>query len=116
MSVLLPSDLAFALADTTRLRVLVLLHRARRELCVCELTAALDLVQPKMSRHLKALRDAQILRAQRSGQWVYYRLNPALPLWAVEVLRGFADGAESQAPYRDDLARLKTACGATGCR
>ncbi|MCB1736762.1 MAG: metalloregulator ArsR/SmtB family transcription factor, partial [Gammaproteobacteria bacterium] len=83
MSALLASDLAFAVADTTRLRVLVLLYRARRELCVCELTAALDLVQPKISRHLKALRDTQILSTRRSGQWVYYRLNPALPLWAV---------------------------------
>ena len=50
-------ELLALLADETRLRALVLLAR-NDELCVCELTSALDVVQPKVSRHLAALREA----------------------------------------------------------
>src|SRR5512144_2200529 len=49
-----------ALADGTRLRALVLLTR-ETSLCVCELTAALDVSQPKMSRHLAPLRALDIV-------------------------------------------------------
>jgi DNA-binding transcriptional ArsR family regulator len=49
-----------ALADGTRLRALVLLTR-EGSLCVCELTAALAVSQPKMSRHLAALRALDIV-------------------------------------------------------
>ena len=106
MSELTPSDLAFAVADPTRLRLLVLLHTSRRELCVCELTTSLDLDQPKISRHLKALRERGVLSTRRDGQWIHYRLDPQLPLWAIDVLRGFADGTTGQTPYVDDAARL----------
>lgn len=112
MSELTPADLTFALADPTRLRLLMLLHTARRELCVCELTTALGLDQPKISRHLKALRDKALLSTRRDGQWVFYRLDPKLPLWAVDVLRGFVDGAIGHTPYSDDAARLE---GGAGC-
>ena len=44
-----------ALSDLTRLRMLVLLSH-EGELCVCELTHALDEIQPKISRHLAQLR------------------------------------------------------------
>jgi len=73
-----PEDLFKALADPTRLRCLMLLSM-ERELCVCELTHALDEIQPKVSRHLASLRDQGIVRDRRQGQWVYYRLNPELP-------------------------------------
>jgi ArsR family transcriptional regulator len=49
-----------ALADGTRLRALVLLTE-QPSLCVCELTAALGVSQPKMSRHLAALRALDIV-------------------------------------------------------
>ena len=73
------------LADETRLKSLLLIQR-EGELCVCELMAALDEVQPKISRHLALLRQDQLLLDRRQGQWIYYRLNPALPGWASIVL------------------------------
>jgi len=51
-----------ALADPTRLRALVLLQQ-EGELCVCELTYVLGVVQPKVSRHPAPLREAGIVRA-----------------------------------------------------
>lgn len=73
------------LSDETRLRC-VLLIQQESELCVCELTAALDEIQPKISRHLAQLRTCELLVDRRQGQWVFYRINPALPDWAKTVL------------------------------
>lgn len=84
---LTPLLLFKCLADETRLQLLQLVH-AERELCVCELTCALALSQPKVSRHLALLRKADLLVDRRQGQWVYYRINPQLPGWAKDVLLG----------------------------
>lgn len=73
------------LADDTRLRCLLLIAR-EQELCVCELTEALQEIQPKISRHLAQLRENDLLLDRRQGQWVFYRINPAMPDWAKAVL------------------------------
>jgi len=73
------------LADDTRLRCLLLIH-LEEELCVCELMTALDEIQPKVSRHLAQLRKCGLLIDRRQGQWVFYRMNPDLPKWALQVL------------------------------
>ena len=62
-----------ALADETRLRILVLLLDG--ELCVCELIAALKLPQSTVSRHLAYLKNTGWLEDRRQGVWMYYRLN-----------------------------------------
>ena len=74
------------LADETRLRCLLLIEH-EQELCVCEITEALDEIQPKISRHLAQLRECGILIDRRQGQWVFYRVNQALPDWAKSVLK-----------------------------
>ena len=80
-----PVSIYKCLADDTRLRSLLLITR-EGELCVCELMAALDENQPKISRHLAQLRQFDLLVDRRQGQWVFYRLNPALPTWVRELL------------------------------
>ncbi len=62
-----------ALADDLRLQVLEQLRR--RELCVCDLCAQLGVAQSKLSFHLKALKDAQLIRSRQEGRWIYYSLN-----------------------------------------
>jgi len=79
-----------SLADDTRTRITLLIAR-EGELCVCELTAALEQSQPKISRHLALLRSSGLLADRRQGQWVYYRLHPELPTWVTEVLKGVVD-------------------------
>lgn len=93
------------LADPTRRRILVLLE-GQEELCVCELTHALDAIQPKISRHLALLRESEVVLDRRRGQWVYYRLNPELPDWARQVLTATAAGVAVEKPYRDDRKAL----------
>jgi ArsR family transcriptional regulator len=73
------------LADETRLRCMLLIEH-EGELCVCELTEALQDSQPKISRHLAQLRGCNLLIDRRQGQWIFYRINPGLPDWAQQVL------------------------------
>jgi ArsR family transcriptional regulator, arsenate/arsenite/antimonite-responsive transcriptional repressor len=62
-----------ALSDPTRLEILRCLASCER--CVCDLTDALDASQPRLSFHLKVLREAGLVSDRRSGRWVYYTVN-----------------------------------------
>lgn len=62
-----------ALSDEIRLEVIEQLRNGER--CVCELTEALGIAQPRLSWHLRALKDAGILADRKEGRWVYYALT-----------------------------------------
>src|SRR6476646_7910992 len=64
-----------ALADPTRVAIVNRLA-AIDEVCVCDLTSAFELSQPTISHHLRLLRDAGLVEAERRGTWAYYRLVP----------------------------------------
>lgn len=102
----LPETLFASLAHEARLRCLVLLHQ-EDELCVCELTHALDQAQPIISRHLAQLREAGWVEDHRKGQWVYYRLHGDLPVWARKALAAAASGIGDKPPYSTDRSRLR---------
>ena len=104
---LLPENYFKCLSDETRLRCLMLLSK-EGELCVCELTIALELSQPKISRHLAPLRHNGILQDSRIGQWVSYKINPDLPAWAFAVLTAAEQGTAGSLIYQQDFKRLKT--------
>jgi ArsR family transcriptional regulator len=63
-----------ALGDETRLRLIERLRGG--EQCVCDLTDDLAASQPRLSFHLKTLKDAGLVTDRREGRWVYYALNP----------------------------------------
>lgn len=65
-----------ALGDETRLAILRQL-RAEGEVCACAFRACCTLAQPTVSHHLRVLREAGLVSADKRGLWVYYRLNPA---------------------------------------
>jgi ArsR family transcriptional regulator len=62
-----------ALSDPLRLQVMELLRD--RELCVCDLCEHLQVAQSKLSFHLKALKEADLVRTRQDGRWIYYSLN-----------------------------------------
>ena len=97
-----------ALADATRRRILALLVN-QGELCVCELTAALNDIQPKISRHLCVLKDAGIVIPRREGTWMFYRLAVSLPAWADVLLETLPRGVVAE--LKADLKRLNTMAG-----
>jgi ArsR family transcriptional regulator len=75
-----PVDLFGAFASPTRLRILNLLV-AEKEVCVCDLCEVLEERQPKVSRHLAILRDAELVRVRTDGRWKFYALaKPASAL------------------------------------
>jgi ArsR family transcriptional regulator len=71
------ADLALsfkALADPTRVSIVNRL--AAGECCVCDLTAVFELSQPTVSHHLRTLREAGLVEAERRGTSALYRLVP----------------------------------------
>lgn len=62
-----------ALADPTRIKILKMLEH--RELCVCEIHAALHLAQPTISKHLKILEVAGLVDKRKEAQFVTYFLE-----------------------------------------
>ena len=94
------------LSDDTRIRLLMLLQ-SEGELCVCELSHALALSQPKISRHLAQLRDSGLVKTRRAGQWMYYRLNAALPTWEKNVISATLKGCCDINPFIADLRVLQ---------
>jgi arsenate reductase len=71
----LPAELARALGDPLRWRIVELL--ATEQLCVAHLAEELQTAQPLVSHHLKALRQAGLIEPDRYRYWTYYRLRPA---------------------------------------
>lgn len=102
-----PNQFFQLLSDETRLRCLLLMQQ-QGELCVCELTHALAMIQPKISRHLATLREAGVVVDRRQGQWIYYRLHPELTDWAKEVIASTVAEVAASSPFSDDLAALLT--------
>lgn len=64
-----------ALSDPLRIQILELLRQ--QELCVCDLCDRLCVPQPKLSFHLKTLKEAGLVRSRQEGRWIYYSLNLA---------------------------------------
>jgi ArsR family transcriptional regulator len=63
-----------ALGDPVRLRLMSMIASAPGgEICVCDLTPAFELSGPTISHHLRTLREAGLVDADRRGTWVYYR-------------------------------------------
>ena len=105
-----PQELFFLLSDDTRYRVAMLLH-GQGELCVCELVAALDIIQPKVSRHLAVLRDSGVVMDRRDGTRVFYRLADRLPKWARETIGGAYSQERRIGAHKADIARLRAMAG-----
>ncbi len=100
-----PAALFKALSDATRLRCIALLVDCD-ELCVCELTHALELPQPKISHHLGTLRKAGLVRDRKEGLWIYYRINSDLPGWVLELLAITVKGINREQPFTSDRVAL----------
>lgn len=95
------------LIDPTRRRILALLL-AQGELCVCELTVALNEPQPKISRNLSVMKRSGLVVSRREGTWMHYRLAK-LPPWTVDFFRPLTNGGV--ADFKHDMKRLKIVSG-----
>lgn len=92
------------LADPTRLRILGLLQGG--ETCVCHIFEALDIPQPKASRHLAYLRRAGLVESEKRGLWVYYRLAARRAKTVDAAVAAIVDCLECLPSVKRDAARL----------
>ncbi|WP_144211708.1 metalloregulator ArsR/SmtB family transcription factor [Shewanella donghaensis] len=99
-----PTAFYKCLTDDIRIKTLMMTHY-HGELCVCELMEALaEDSQPKVSRNLAVLKKSNIITDRKHGQWVFYRINPNLPMWAKLVI---AQTTENNIPLiAEPLKRL----------
>lgn len=92
-----------ALADETRLRLVLLLNR--HELNVTELVSILDMGQPRISRHLKILADAELVGARRDGQRAFYSVGEGNP--GAGIIEVLMDQSRSDDLPTRDLAQAE---------
>ena len=63
-----------ALSDKTRLRIMWLLVKTKSELCVCEIMDSINESQYNVSRHIKVLKNAGLVKEKKEGRWVLYSI------------------------------------------
>jgi ArsR family transcriptional regulator, arsenate/arsenite/antimonite-responsive transcriptional repressor len=93
-----------ALADPTRLRLVNLLQYG--EQCVCQLVEALELPQPKVSRHLAALKKAGLVTSRKKSNWMYYSLKEAGNEFHERLLVTLERCFQSNVKFSQDCQRL----------
>jgi len=63
--------------DETRIKILMFIER-NSEVCVCDIESSFEMIQSRISRHLKILKDGGFLRVDRRGRWAYYSIRTPL--------------------------------------
>ena len=75
-----------ALNDETRLTILRFID-INGAVCVCDIETAFGMIQSRISRHLKILKEAGFLRVERKGRWAYYSIRSPLDKFRQDVLK-----------------------------
>lgn len=99
-------DVLKALAEPTRLRMLRLLLTSQAELCACELADCLLEVPVDVSRHIKVLKYAGLVRERKESRWVYYTPGP-VALRRKGAILSLIEEATPSNESRADQQRLK---------
>ena len=102
-----------ALSDPGRVTVLKLL--GEREMCACEIIRALGLAQPTISRHMRVLADAGLVRARKVGAWVHYRVAEAPDSPVARTMLGHLRGWLENDPAVSALRAGLQKAGAQDC-
>jgi len=63
-----------ALSNDARLKIIQFLSKSKHPMCVNALACMLNVSQPAVSQHLKVLENAGLVKGDKSGYWVHYRL------------------------------------------
>jgi ArsR family transcriptional regulator len=75
-----------ALNDETRLTILRFIDE-NGAACVCDIEASFGMIQSRISRHLKILKEAGFLRVERKGRWAYYSIRSPLDAFRQNALK-----------------------------
>jgi len=95
-----------ACSDQNRIRILKLLEK--KKLCVCEIAFVLGITQPSVSRHLKKLKKAGLIKTEKDSFWTNYFLSPD-NYYAKEISVLIKKCLNKDALIKQDMARVKKA-------
>jgi len=94
-----------SIADKNRLRIALMLNK--RPMCVCELDSVLGIALSTISAHLKQMRSAGVITAEKDGRWVIYRISDdsSIRMIVNSLALQLADDKQIIKDY-DDIAEL----------
>ena len=93
-----------ALSDPNRVKLLKMLQK--RQMCVCEIQAALGIAQPTVSKHLKVMEAAGLVGREKEGLWVNYSLSDGgRSPYAASLLGNLRHWLEDDLEIRDLFVR-----------
>src|SRR5690625_2168938 len=96
------------LGDKTRLTMVKLLED--HECCVCEFVEIFEMSQPAISQHIRRLKDVELVKEERRGQWIFYSLNKENEYYP------FIEHLLNQLPNQDaELKELEEQDGRMSC-
>ncbi|MCG3666006.1 metalloregulator ArsR/SmtB family transcription factor [Aliarcobacter butzleri] len=72
--------------DETRVKILHFID-IHNEVCVCDIESSFSMIQSRVSRHLKILKDGGFLRVNRRGRWAYYSIRTPLDVFRQSILK-----------------------------
>ena len=75
-----------AINDETRVKILNFIN-IHGEVCVCDIESSFLMIQSRVSRHLKILKEAGFLKVDRRGKWAYYSIKNPLDIFRESILK-----------------------------
>lgn len=75
-----------AINDETRIKILAFINQ-HGEVCVCDIEQSFNMIQSRISRHLKILKEGGFLKVKREGRWAYYSIRSPLDAFRQAVLQ-----------------------------
>lgn len=88
--------------DETRIKILKFIE-TNKEVCVCDIESSFEMIQSRISRHLKILKDGGFLKVDRRGRWAYYSIRSPLDRFRQAILE--------EVSYLDlEIPKLKKGC------
>lgn len=95
-------QISSAINDETRVKLLRFIE-INSEVCVCDIEVSFDMIQSRISRHLKILKEARLLKVERRGRWAYYSIRSPLDKFRESIL--------IEISYLDiDIPKLQSGC------
>ncbi len=93
-----------ALADGNRLRIVQIIAK-ENAICARDLLKELDITQPTLSHHMKALVNCGLVTGTKKGRWCYYSIDSAHARDLADFMNGIAELAARHESAQNEAAR-----------
>ncbi len=104
-----------AVADKNRMRILKMLEK--KDMCVCELAAVLEIKQPSVSKHLSILKTAGLIQDKRNSQWIDYSLcSEKINKYSPVIQAAIKNWLNDDPVVKSDRQKSKKLCRQEVCR